>query len=156
MQKTTFLFALLLIGIAVGCGDYKRFQSESPDGRARVEATVPSGLFAPAFRVVLIQEGREHELYLRYGFETFDWLEVYWDTKNELVGILTCSDPNLNLAVDRRTLKSIPFSMVETPIRRQVEKKFGAEVLTWNNWKAGFCYACCSPEGMKRRQSKVQ
>jgi hypothetical protein len=135
MHKIEFLFALLLTNAIVGCGDHKRFVSESPDRRARVVATVPWGV-GTAFRVVLIQDGKEHELYRQRGYETFDWLEVYWDPRGQRVGVFTCSDPNLKIAVDRRTLKSIPFSVVEDAIRKQLEHRFGHEVITWKTGRA--------------------
>jgi hypothetical protein len=118
-------------------------------------ATVPWGL-GPAFRVVLVQDGKEHELYVRRGFEAFYWLEVYWDPRGQHVGILTCSDPNLSMAADRRTLKAIPFSIVEDGIKKQLEHKFGADAFAVKDWKAGaLCLACCTPEALQRRESKI-
>ena len=67
MPKMKYFNSLLLLIFIVSCGDHKRFVSDSPDGRARVVATVPSG-FGPAFRVVLNQDGKERELYLQHGF----------------------------------------------------------------------------------------
>lgn len=147
--------SLLVASFLVGCGDHVRLISESPDGRAKVIASAPRG-FGPAFRVVLIQDRKEHELYVRQGFEALYWLEVYWDPGGKHVGVLTCSDPNLYLALDRRTLKSIPFSTVESAIKQQLVRKFGVREFTGEDWKAEVCLACCTPEALKRREAKTR
>ncbi|MBL8175625.1 MAG: hypothetical protein JNK48_13210 [Bryobacterales bacterium] len=142
-----------MAAVGVGCGYDRRFVSESPDGRAHVAATAPASLLA-AYRVAFVQDGREHELYQQHGFEAFYWLEVYWDPSGERVGILTCSDPNLSIALDRRTLQRIPFATVEDGLRGQVKRKFGPDLGRSADWQAGLCFACCTPEAVRRRKTK--
>lgn len=145
MQKLKCVLCLLMATTSIGCGEYRRFESESPDGRARVVASVPRG-FGPAFRVVLVQDGTEYELYRRDGFDTFHWLGVYWEPNGERVGILTCSSPSLYMALDRRTMRDIPVSTVDTGMKRQLAREFGERVHSDPNWRNQVCFYCCTSD----------
>jgi hypothetical protein len=149
MQQLKFVLSLLMVSMSVGCGEYRRFVSESPDGRARVIASVPRGL-GPAFRVVLVQDGTKFELYRRDGFDTFHWLGVYWEPSGERVGILTCSSPSLYMAFDRRTMKDIPVSMVDSGMKKQFAEEFGARVHSDPNWRDQVCFYCCTSDKERR------
>ena len=109
MQVT--VVAALVCFFTTGCGSYRTYTSRSPDGRATVTVSEP-GMIWSGVRVVLNQDGKDSELYSLSGDRMFTLAEVYWSPDQRIVGVFTCGEPILELAVDRTNLTSVPFSLV--------------------------------------------
>jgi hypothetical protein len=92
-------------------------------------------------KIVLNQAGRQQDIYSATGDLGFTLAEVYWSPDGKSVGIFTCGEPLLRIAVDRKSTKQINFAVVEGPIRNALRKRYNVpadqDVFRWVCFYAG-------------------
>jgi hypothetical protein len=120
----------------VSCGWREKMTFQSPDGSTRLVIKEPALLGSSGVKVVLTRGSGETTVHEQRG-DMFLWLaEVAWTPDGQHVGVFSCAEPYLQLAINRETLSKESFSLVEAQLRRQLRERYGlgADVVDEFRW----------------------
>jgi hypothetical protein len=109
--------------ICVGCGRYRKWESKSPDGHGVLRIREAVGLWSRA-NIELYEDGRLRYMDSPPGEGLFYLVEVAWMPDRRVVGLLTCGEPHLGLAINRATGEPQPFSVAWPTIRDRLVRRY--------------------------------
>lgn len=118
------VFAVGALLFTTGCGDFKHWESRSPDGKATLTLALPRNLWK-GVQVYLEENGRTQFHYSGPGDGELYLAEVFWTDDGGLVGVVTCGQPILRLGLDRKSGAQVPFSEVWPSMEARLRRRYG-------------------------------